>query len=347
MVFRVRQETGGLMRFVALGIAALYLVFHAGLSADEVSDAVEAPASAVEAAELPPDESATDSGIRRAVPEISLKAATETAKSYGFRAFLAVILLAVTDQLIKVTVFVVERLAERSPARRLLYKRLVPIIRLFFWLVAVLLIVRVVFEVDTRGLVAAAAAIGVAVGFAAQDILKNIFGGFVIIADKPFQVGDKISVGGTYGEVVSIGLRSTRIVTADDNSVSVPNAQVVDSQVSNANSGALHCQVVTDLYLPGWADENSAKQIAFETAATSQYVYLKQPIVVIVKDEYREGHVLHLLVKAYVLDNRYELLLVSDITERARSAFREAGLLATPRLLPKTRAVSDTSQVDS
>ena len=324
------------MKVVAAVIAILYLIASAafGQTADAVEDpgtstpdrVVEAGPETAATAPEPADE--TESGrIRGAVPEISLKAATETAKNYGFRAFLAVLVLVITYQVIRVTVFVIERLAERSAARRLLYKRLVPIIRLFFWLAGVLLIVRFVFEVDTRGLVAAAAAIGVAVGFAAQDILKNIFGGFVIIADKPFQVGDKIAVAGTYGEVVSIGLRSTRIVTANDNSVSVPNAQVVDGQVSNANSGALHCQVVTDLYLPGWVDEGAAKQIAFETAATSQFVYLKQPIVVIVKDEYQEGHVVHLLVKAYVLDNRYELLLVSDITERARAAFREAGLL--------------------
>jgi small-conductance mechanosensitive channel len=149
----------------------------------------------------------------------------------------------------------------------------------------------------------------------------------VIVFDQPFQVGDKISVSGTYGEVVSIGLRSTRITTPDDNLVSVPNAQVVDGQVSNANAGALDCQVVTDLYLPGWVDEIKAKQIAHEAAASSKYVYLEKPIVVIVKDEFKETFVTHLKVKAYVLDTRYEFLLVSDVTERARRAFREEGLL--------------------
>ena len=101
----------------------------------------------------------------------------------------------------------------------------------------------VVFEVDAATLLAAGAALGVAIGFAAQDILKNIFGGLVIIADRPFQVGDKIQVAGTYGEVTAIGTRSTRIVTPDDNLVSVPNSQIVDGQVANANAGALDCQV--------------------------------------------------------------------------------------------------------
>jgi small-conductance mechanosensitive channel len=200
----------------------------------------------------------------------------------------------------------------------------------------------VIFQVDAQGFLAAAAAVGVAIGFAAQDLLKNLFGGIILVFDQPFQVGDKISAGGTYGEVVSIGLRSTRIVTPDDNLVSVPNAQVVDGQVANANAGELNCQVVTDLYLPGWIDEARAKKIAFEAAASSKYVYLNKPIVVLVKDEFKETFLTHLKVKAYVLDPRYEFLFESDVTERARAGFRDAGLLEPSHGL---RAYLDMSQL--
>jgi small-conductance mechanosensitive channel len=230
----------------------------------------------------------------------------------------------------------------RSWARRLFYKKLVPITRILLWAFAAYLIVRVIFQVDAQGFLAAAAAVGVAIGFAAQDLLKNLFGGIILVFDQPFQVGDKISAGGTYGEVVSIGLRSTRIVTPDDNLVSVPNAQVVDGQVANANAGELNCQVVTDLYLPGWIDEARAKKIAFEAAASSKYVYLNKPIVVLVKDEFKETFLTHLKVKAYVLDPRYEFLFESDVTERARAGFRDAGLLEPSHGL---RAYLDMSQL--
>lgn len=281
--------------------------------------------------ETEPTETAaqTTPATEESTQPISLADATATARNYGMRVLFAVLVLVIAAQLIRGTVFALERISERSAQRRLLYKRLIPITRLIVWGFALFFIIRGIFDVDAQGLLAAAAAIGVAVGFAAQDILKNIFGGLVIVADRPFQVGDKIKVGGTYGEVISIGLRSTRIQTPDDNAVSVPNAQIVDDQVSNANSGQLHCQVVTDLYLPGQADELLAKEIAYQAAASSKYVYLENPITVIVKDEFTHAHVLHLMVKAYVLDTRYEMLLVSDITERARSAFRAAGLMAT------------------
>jgi len=274
-----------------------------------------------------PEGAANSEAASRAGDRNALTAARETATNFGLRIALAVLVLILTFFAIKGVSSVLEALAERSAERRLLYKRIVPIARIILWAVALYVVLRGIFEVDAQGLIAAAAAIGVAVGFAAQDLLKNIFGGLVIIFDTPFQVGDKISVGGAYGEVVAIGLRSTRIVTPDDNLVSVPNSQIVDGQVSNANSGALDCQVVTDLYLPGWADETRAIEIARQAAASSKYVYLQKPITVIVTDEYDDGHIVHLKVKAYVLDARYEFLLMSDVTERARQAFREEGLL--------------------
>ena len=252
---------------------------------------------------------------------------TRQVQHWGARIAVAIFILALAGGFIRGVVWVLDKLAERNAKRRLLFKRLVPIARISLWFLAILFVGVVVLRIQAQGLIAAGAALGVAVGFAAQDILKNIFGGLIVLFDQPFQVGDKISVAGTYGEVVSIGLRSTRIVTPDDNLVSVPNAQVVDGQVANANAGELNCQVVTELYLPGWVNESKAKRIAFEAAASSKYVFLNKPIVVLVKDEFRETFLTHLKVKAYVLDPRYEFLFMSDVTERARAGFREAGLL--------------------
>lgn len=249
------------------------------------------------------------------------------ARDLGVSVALSALVVMLFMVLIRVMTWLLDTLSERNVKRRLFYKRLVPVIRIMLWVFATYLIVSGIFQVSASGLFAAAAAIGVALGFAAQDLLKNLFGGIILVFDQPFQVGDKISVGGTYGEVVSIGLRSTRIVTADDNLVSVPNAQVVDGQVANANAGELNCQVVTDLFLPGYIDESAAKKIAFDAAASSKYVFLNKPIVVLVKDVFKETFLTRIRVKAYVLDPRYEFLFQSDVTERARAGFRDARLV--------------------
>lgn len=257
----------------------------------------------------------------------TLKEAGNVAQSLGLRVFWAVVVLVLTYFVVRGVGYVLESLAERSARRRPFFKRLLSLLHILLWTLAIYLVLRGIFEMTAEGLVAAAAVVSIVIGFAAQDLIKSLLGGLVIVFDPPFQVGDRISVGGTYGKVTAIGLCSTRITTSDDDLVSVPNAQVVDGQVANANAGALGCQVVTDFYLPGWADESRAKQIAHEAATSSPYVSLQKPIVVLVKDEFRETFLTHLTVKAYVLDAHYESRLMSDITERARRAFREQGLL--------------------
>ena len=87
-------------------------------------------------------------------------------------------------------------------------------------------------------LLAATAALGLggfAISLAAKDTITNIISGIVIMFDTPFTIGDRIDVPalGSWGDVVDIGIRSTRVVTRDNRLVIIPNAAVVDSQVVN------------------------------------------------------------------------------------------------------------------
>ncbi|MDE2677450.1 MAG: mechanosensitive ion channel [Gemmatimonadota bacterium] len=281
---------------------------------------LQTPGESATTTQQPPD---TATGLE--LPD--LDEATEDVQSIGLGIALSLLVILVFHFLIRAVIWVLETLAERSTARRLSFKWLIPITRMVFWAIAVFLIVNNIFQVDAQGIIAAGAALGVGIAVAAQDVLKNVLGGLTVVFDQPFQVGDKISVGGTYGEVVSIGLRSTRIVTADDDLVSIPNSKLVEEQVANSNAGQLNCQVATSLYLPGRVDERRAKEIAFEAAVTSKYVFLNKPIVVLVTDDFRTTFVTRIKVRAYVLDPRFEFVFQSDVTERARDGFRKAGLM--------------------
>lgn len=241
----------------------------------------------------------------------------------------AAVVLLIAYLAIRITAFVLGLVAERMGQYRLKLMKLVPIIRIFTWITAIYLIIVDIFSPSMNALVAFTASAGIAIGFASQDILKNIFGGILIIMDRPFQVGDKIQVGSHYGEVVSIGLRTVRIVTPDDSLVSVPNSELVNQSVSNANAGALDCQVSVEFRLPPDVDLLMAKKIVYEAAATSRFIYLRKPIAVVVQDEFREWFLTKLKVKAYVLDARYEFAFASDVTETAKQAFAEAGIYLT------------------
>ncbi|HUT62617.1 MAG TPA: mechanosensitive ion channel domain-containing protein [Anaerolineae bacterium] len=209
-----------------------------------------------------------------------------------------------------------ELFAERWTNLRLLIKRLIPIVRVTGWMSVVYFIIVDIFAPPIQTLIAVTASAGIAIGFASQDILKNIFGGIMIILDRPFQVGDKIQVGQHYGEVVQIGLRSVRIVTPDDSLVSIPNGDLINQSVSNSNAGEFNCQVVAEFFLPPDIDFVKLKKIAYRAAAVSRYVYLNKPITVIISNEINEGRsLLKVRLKAYVLDLRYEFPFASDMTE--------------------------------
>jgi MscS family membrane protein len=77
---------------------------------------------------------------------------------------------------------------------------------------------------------------GIAVAFAAQKTLENIIGGVSLIFDQAVRVGDNLKVGDTNGTVEDIGLRSTRIRTADRTVVSVPNGQIANMTLENISS---------------------------------------------------------------------------------------------------------------
>lgn len=77
---------------------------------------------------------------------------------------------------------------------------------------------------------------GIAFALAAQDTIKNIFGGITIFTDQTFRIGDVINFSGTEGTVIDIGLRSTRIRTYDKRLVTIPNYKLMDSQITNVSS---------------------------------------------------------------------------------------------------------------
>ncbi|MEJ2634212.1 MAG: mechanosensitive ion channel [Calditrichia bacterium] len=247
--------------------------------------------------------------------------------------FWSIVMFLVALLVIKNLTRLLEAIAERWTNLRLTIKGIIPIFRIFGWTFVIYVIIAGIFAPPIQTLIAVTASAGIAVGFAAQDILKNIFGGIMILFDRPFQVGDKIKVGEHYGEVISIGLRTVRIVTPDDSVVSIPNSEIVNSSVSNANSGESYCQVVAELFLPPHINVSRVKQIAYRAAAVSRYVYLNKPIAVILKNEIHQGRsLMKLRLKAYVLDIRYEFPFMSEMTEIVMEELLGQGLVTAKDL---------------
>ncbi len=96
----------------------------------------------------------------------------------------------------------------------------------------------VAWDINVTGLVASAGILGLALSFAAQDTLSNLFAGVAILADRPYKIGDFIVLdSGERGQVTHIGLRSTRLLTRDDVEVSIPNGVMGHAKIVNQAGG--------------------------------------------------------------------------------------------------------------
>ena len=219
-----------------------------------------------------------------------------------------------------------DRLGEGQAKRRLLFKKVQSFMRLGLFIVGGYLLVTTFFSGDdeNKALIGLGGTLAVAIGFALKDTASSLMAGILILIDQPFQVGDRVQFGDTYGEVKEIGLRSVRIVTLDDNEVSIPNNKFLTEAVASANGGALDMMVVVKFYIAMTGDFEKAKKLVYEACVTSKFVFLHKPVVILVKDEVTPiSYATVIVCKCYVIDARYEMALVSDLTERVKRAFRQ------------------------
>lgn len=216
------------------------------------------------------------------------------------------------------------RFSERFSDRRLLAQQLNTILRFIIYLITITIVVTAAIDLDDQAILALSGAIAVTVGFALKDLASSILAGITILFDRPFQVGDRVTVAGHYGEISVIGLRSVRMITLDDSVVTIPNNRFLTEVVISGNSGALDMQIVMDFFVALDTDIKTAKRIVYEAVRTSRFVYLEKPIVVLVSDLIQANYLTtRLRAKAYVLDVHYEKAFESDVTERVKQAFLE------------------------
>jgi small-conductance mechanosensitive channel len=107
-----------------------------------------------------------------------------------------------------------------------------------------------------------------AVALAAQDTLANMIAGFVLLVDRPFRVGDRIEIAsGVTGDVLQIGLRSTKLLNFDNNVIIMPNAELVKSRIINFAYPALPMRVAVRLEVAYGTAVDRVRQLLLDLAA--------------------------------------------------------------------------------
>jgi MscS family membrane protein len=154
---------------------------------------------------------------------------------------------------------------------------IVPLLRKLIKSVLVLLTILIVlsnFGYNVGSVLAGLGIGGLAFALAAQDLLKNFFGGIAILTDKPFKLGDVIEIDKYSGFVVEIGLRSTRLKTAAGDFVTIPNKRIMENSTVNFKKFDSRTIIFTLGLTYGTSTEKmkKAKEILRETILTAKKV---------------------------------------------------------------------------
>ncbi|GBH31079.1 hypothetical protein MBESOW_P2340 [Sphingobium xenophagum] len=229
----------------------------------------------------------------------------------------------------------VSQFGTQFAARRLTMQKIATIAQFLIFIATAAIVLALSFRIDKTVLTLIGGTAAVAIGFAMKDLVASFIAGIIIIMDRPFQVGDRVSFDGFYGDITAIGLRSVRLQTLDDNTITIPNSKFLSDITSSGNYGALDMQVVIDFYIGADQDIDRAREIVNESALSSRYVFLAKPVVVLVTQQIVQNLVtVRLRLKAYVLDTQHEKAFETDITLRCLRAMRENGITPPQMLLP-------------
>jgi MscS family membrane protein len=145
--------------------------------------------------------------------------------------------------------------------------------KILVWAVAIYCCL-VAWDLDLSPWLASAGIMGIAVGFAAKDTLANLFGGLFVIMDAPYKIGDFINLDtGERGQVVRIGLRSTRLITRDDVEITLPNAHIANSKVVNESGGPYQkTRIYIEVGVAYGSDVDRVREVLLEAAKSVEFV---------------------------------------------------------------------------
>jgi small-conductance mechanosensitive channel len=235
--------------------------------------------------------------------------------------------------------FILIRTTEYLGHARIAVKMVIPIINVIIYAAAIFFAIERIVSLSTIELVALSGLFGAGIGFGLKDIFGNIMGGVIIAFQKPFRIGDRITMGSDYGEVTDIGLMETQIITPDDNLVTIPNSKIFTQNVACANAGKTEMMVVIDIYIDHNADISRAVQIFTDAVITSSYIYMSNSCNFIILTE-NQLHSVRLRARAYVWDLRDEFRCKAEISKRTKEAFQREGIIPPRFYLPGELPVS-------
>ena len=184
--------------------------------------------------------------------------------------------------------------------------------------------------VNVMPFIAGAGVMGVAVGFAAKDTLSNLIAGILLIIDRPFEIGDRIEVwsapagSASWGDVIDIGLRATRIKTTDNIVVIIPNNEIMTRDIVNYTILNTSIRVRVNIGIAYDTDMAKAKELMLQAAKSAAWILADPKPKVVVRD-FGESSV-DLQLRVWIGDARKRMDTISYITDTVKTLFDQSGI---------------------
>lgn len=128
---------------------------------------------------------------------------------------------------------------DRSPSGMAHNTRMVPVIKrtllVLVWIIGIVMALSNV-GVNITALIGTLGIGGIAFALAAQDTIKNIFGAFTLLTDKPFSIGDVVRIDNFEGTIVDVGIRSTKMRDINKRLITFPNYRIADASIINVSA---------------------------------------------------------------------------------------------------------------
>ena len=196
--------------------------------------------------------------------------------------------------------------------------------RIVFYTILVLTLVSVLRELgfSLTVLLGAAGVLSVAIGFASQTSVSNLISGLFLIGEKPFVIGDVITVGTTTGEVLSIDMLSVKLRTFDNLYVRIPNQMLIQTEFTNVSRFPIR-RYDMQVGVAYKEELTRIQQLLFDIAAANPYA-LEDPAPLVIFLGYGESGI-NLQLSVWGLRENY-LALRNSIASDVKRVFDAEGV---------------------
>jgi len=236
--------------------------------------------------------------------------------SDSLRVFYSIIILVVSFVLSIYLRQPLQRLSEHKTRYSRIIKQIVPLLLLISWFLVIYFIITQILELTYISNLSLFVLIGFALALAFQDVLRDIIAGLIVPFENHIEKGNKVRIGGTYGEIIKTGFRETLLKAPDGSTVVLPNSQIIKKTVISVSADHDNCPVEVDFYLPTSADLDQFRKIAHKSAIISPYLFLNKSVTVHFSNELTSGQpIIKMRVKAHLRKIEFQSLFISELTE--------------------------------